>query len=624
MELTPAQRLAVSQPWGARTLITAGAGAGKTTTLIHRLEYLTGTEELKAAEILVLTFSRAATRELRERIDRDAESARRVRAQTFDSWALSVLRLENPQRDALAGTSYADRITMATNAIAADVLEASEFGVPAHVIIDEVQDLVGVRREMVETLLDQHRDNCGFTIVGDAAQSIYGFQVEDPSERAGEVNRFICWVRNSFGDELTEVTLSDNFRTRTPLSRIALPFGAALQNLPGDSGEAAKQAQAIHTELCATLAGTEYFGSLTDDFTLASLREFDGTSAILCRDNGQVLYLSQCLHAQGVEHRMQQSPTARPAPSWIADLLLSTSAAGLTHERFDSLGVVPGNFDSNRVWTALRRCAAGPRGSLDLEALHRALTNHALPDELTAAPAHRLLISTVHRAKGLEFDRVLIVEPQALSDRPDVDVPDEARLLYVAMTRARDDIYKFARPETWNLRKHKQTDRWYTKGAQNWARNGIELDDRDVCHEIPPGSGESVAAHEGTQQYLRINVHIGDAVELHRLHDLPATDTETPPYGIFHAGRSIGVASEQFRRSLWHVLKLNRTYNVQRWPCRITDVRIDTLETVAGPRNLTERLGLGDRGVWLAPRLSGLGRFDWTHATSLPEGHRHP
>jgi DNA helicase-2/ATP-dependent DNA helicase PcrA len=30
---------------------------------------------------------------------------------------------------------------------------------------------------------------------------------------------------------------------------------------------------------------------------------------------------------------------------------------------------------------------------------------------------------------------------------------------------------------------------------------------------------------------------------------------------------------------------------------------------------------MGDRGVWLSPRLCGLGRFVWANAKSVPKGH---
>lgn len=631
--LTPAQQSVVVQPWDARTLVTAGAGAGKTTTLTHRLEYLTGVEELEAAEILVLSFSRAAVRELRERVDRHTVSARRVRAQTFDGWALTLLLQADPQREDLNGTTFDERIEMATQTIEQGVVEASEHGVPAHVVIDEVQDLVGVRREMVEALLDRFADNCGFTVVGDAAQSIYGFQVSDPEERAGETNRFFDWVRASFGDELTEVVLDDNFRARTPEARIALSYGAPLQNLPTEAAKAAAEAEVIHNDLRHVLAGAPDFGTPSDPFVQQSLLHFDGTTALLCRDNGQVLLLSEQLHANGVPHRIQRSPRERSAPAWMAGLLLATGAATLTEDRFTeilSTLSMPVDADPSRVWRSLRRAAAAARNQLDLEALQRAIAEGRLPDELTAPPAHPLTLSTVHRAKGLEFDRVLIVEPEALSERRghDDDPPAEARLLYVAMTRARDDVYRLGRPNTWLLHKanriHLPIDRWYVGGRERYVRAGMEGSEFDVCHEAPAGVREPLADPIDTQHYLLESVQPGDEVELIRLHDLPLSPTQTPPYGIFHNGRPVGEASERFRADLWRLLKQYRTYKVEQWPYRITGLLVDTLETVAGLAAITERLGMGDRGIWLAPRLYGLGRFDWTHAKSVPEGHHNP
>ncbi|CAL9530436.1 UvrD-helicase domain-containing protein [Streptomyces sp. enrichment culture] len=630
--LTPAQKSVVTLPWDARTLVTAGAGTGKTTTLTHRLEYLTGVEELEAAEILVLSFSRAAVRELRQRLDRDAVSARRVRAHTFDGWALALLLEADPQRDDLAGVGFDERIRMATDAVERGVVEASEHGVPAHVIIDEVQDLVGVRREMVEAVLDRFADHCGFTVVGDAAQSIYGFQVSTPEERADETNRFFDWVRGSFGDELTEVVLRDNFRARTPEARMALGYGARLQSLPSDAAKAAAEAEAVFDELRHALADAPDFGTLDDPFVQDSLRGFDGTTAVLCRDNGQVLLLSEQLHKHGVPHRVQRSPRERSAPAWVARVLSDTTTATLVEDRFRevlaALGAQP-DTEPTLLWRSLRRVAPAARGRLDLDALRHAVAGRRLPDELTAPASHPLTLSTVHRSKGLEFDRVLVVEPRALFEQAsrDDDPPSEARLLYVAMTRARDDIYRLAAPATWMMRKadrlHLPVARWYVGGRERYVRAGMEATESDVCQEMPPGAGEAATDPVATQRYLADAVHEGAGVELRRLHDLPASPTQTPPYGIFHEDRLVGEASQSFRGDLWRLLKQHRNFTVEQWPCRITGLRVDAVETVAGHASLTARLGMGDHGVWLAPRLCGLGRFDWTHAKSVLEGHLH-
>ena len=316
--ITSAQQSVVDQPWDARTLVTAGAGAGKTHTLVRRLEALVEREELEAHEILVLSFSRAAVRELRERIESHADAARRVRAQTFDSWAATLLRRAYPDRD-WSGTTFDQRIEAATEAIDRGAVEAAELGAPAHVLIDEVQDLVGVRREMVEVLLDRFQGQSGFTVVGDGAQAVYGFQVTDPDQRAQETNYFFDWIRGSFVEDLVEIHLGDNFRARTEQARVALPYGPRLQRLAAEREPAEAQAEQIHRELRLLLDEAPHFGTLDDPFVQDSLRYFDGPTAILCRDNGQALSISQTLHEAGVDHQLQRSVRDRPAPAWIAE-----------------------------------------------------------------------------------------------------------------------------------------------------------------------------------------------------------------------------------------------------------------------------------------------------------------
>lgn len=613
--LTPAQRMIVEQPWDTRTLVTAGAGAGKTTTLTYRLEHLTAVEELAASEILVLSFSRGAVRELRDRVDQLATTARRVRAQTFDGWAMALLRQQNPNQTDYTGTSFDDRIVLAIEAIKMGVLESFEAGPPAHVVIDEVQDLVGVRRQMVETLLARLSKSCGFTVVGDAAQSIYGFQVSDPEERAAESNRFFDWIKAEYPDDLVELALRDNFRARTPEARLALSVGDRLQRLSADSKVADVEARAIHDELRALLKGVPDFGDLDDQFTQESLRLSGGTTAILCRDNGQVLQLSETLSNYDVPHSIQRSPRTRAAPTWVAELLLSTSGAELTEECFlEFMSKTPTEIDEpERTWRSLRRVAASRGNKLDLEQLRRAVAEGRLPDELTPAGPQPLILSTVHRAKGLEFDRVILVDSRATAfpDGRKTDLPAEARLLYVAMTRQRDDLYRLAIAKNWKMRKSKHPDRWYIGGGKRWVRCGIEVGAEDVSVELPPGVRDLVSDPIELQRYLGQAVKAGDEVTLLRLHELQVSANESPPYAIFHSGQPVGVVSERFRRDLWQLLKVNRSFVPQNWPREITGTRIDVLESVAGSTAVTERSGLGQRGVWIAPRLCGMGRFIW-------------
>src|ERR1044071_918539 len=67
-ELNPAQLAAATHP-GGPLLIIAGAGTGKTRTLIHRVAHLLSTG-VQPERILLLTFTRRAAQEMISRVER--------------------------------------------------------------------------------------------------------------------------------------------------------------------------------------------------------------------------------------------------------------------------------------------------------------------------------------------------------------------------------------------------------------------------------------------------------------------------------------------------------------------------------------------------------------------------
>ncbi|MEV5850328.1 UvrD-helicase domain-containing protein [Streptomyces sp. NPDC051985] len=614
-QLTDEQRAVVEQPWDARVLVTAGAGAGKTHTLVRRLDALCGHEDpeqaLEAAEILVLTFSRAAARELRERISQHGERAHRVRARTFDAWAYEVLLQAHPDGE-WGEVGFDERIAAATRAIEKGALEIGDAVPPAHVLIDEVQDLLGGRRELVETLLDRYQDSCGFTVVGDAAQSVYGFQIEDLGERADETGRFFDWLRCSYPDDLVELHLTRNFRAITAEARIALPLGPRLQQLsdPDEGGTLYDELRDLLLDPVNGMSG------LDDEFTLDGLRDLSDTCAVLTRDNQQALVVSDLLHAHGIGHRLRRPLEERPVPYWVAELLRRTEANALTEDRFRTLLAdipLPYEPDATALWTVLRRAARGAgRGILDLDRLRRVVTQGGFPDEAADPETAHVVVSTVHRAKGLEFDRVIVLTPPTLAElhkrhQDELDLPAEARALYVAMTRARQDLYHMAPPELPLFRKagSRQHGRRYLGSWRSYDRYGIVAETGDVSRDDPPGQETDAVA---TQVYLLEQVRPGQEVLLRRRHDLPMGETESPPYALVHEEREIGEASRRFREELFQVQKVNRTWDPW-WPDEIHGLRIDTLETVTGSTAAGANAGLGERGVWIVPRITGIGRY---------------
>lgn len=92
-DLNEEQRQALLQIDGA-VLVTAGAGSGKTRLLTHRIAYLISELNVSPYNILAITFTNKASKEMKDRVEKMIDGGDRVWISTFHSMCAKILRMD--------------------------------------------------------------------------------------------------------------------------------------------------------------------------------------------------------------------------------------------------------------------------------------------------------------------------------------------------------------------------------------------------------------------------------------------------------------------------------------------------------------------------------------------------
>jgi DNA helicase-2/ATP-dependent DNA helicase PcrA len=446
-----AQSRIITAPATDRILVPAGPGSGKTEVLARRIAGLMGTG-ISPAGILVLSFSRSAVRTLTRRLGTIAgaedglERLRHVSIRTFDSWAFRLLRLSGRTPADLLSRSHDENIRAL-----AKLLETPEscdirdlVGERKHMFVDEFQDLTGARarlaRDLLLMLAPPGVPGCGFTLLGDPAQAIYGFAGAGDDDASG----MDIWeeIRERYGDGVRVAPLAVNHRSTDEIAGLSNSLRSILESglTPGVKLQKVRK-------VIAGLPTPE--GELGPGW---AARPY-ATSAILARTNGDAIRVMQKLFGKGSgpapARIILKAGNAAPAtPPWVAALLsryvgnsLPKSSFARIHEHVTkelagsgaNLGV-PG---LQPAWLRLLHASGGPDHSLsvDMDQLRARLGwPDSFPDD-ELVPENGLLVTTIHQSKGMEFDEVHLLEPRP--DAKEADSPEEeASVGFVGVTRA--------------------------------------------------------------------------------------------------------------------------------------------------------------------------------------------
>ncbi len=462
------QRIVADKRVQTNTLVLAGPGSGKTRVLVHRIAYLIRVRREKPRGILALAYNRHAAVDIRRRLDQlVGDDARGVTVLTCHGLAMRLAgfsfarRAERPDDETYSGV-----LSRAVELLRGDGLPPEEAGELRDrllagfrwILVDEYQDIAREQYELISSLagrtLDADAGRLTLFAVGDDDQNIYAFN--------GASVEFIRRFEADY--KAKSVWLTENYRSTAHIVAAANLVIAQARNRLKE-GHPIRVNRARERDL----PGGEW-----------------GQLDPVSKGRVQILPAGRdpVSQARAVMTEMQRLAQIAPDWNWSRCVVIAREWKYLVPVRaFCETYGIPvqmGDEEIPRFWHLreirgfvewLRAQETGLVDGVALESLmnsypvgswydllRQAVDEHVLETGGRQTPVNHLiewlaewgrevrrrqrgvLLSSAHRAKGLEFDHVAVLDGgwRRVGEDEDADAP--RRLYYVAMTRARKTL----------------------------------------------------------------------------------------------------------------------------------------------------------------------------------------
>lgn len=465
------QRAVIEAPLESRALVVAGPGEGKTAVACARIAHLVSAG-VAPTRILLISFTRTAVAELRARIGEylgSPRTAAEVQLSTIDAHAWQVRQGFDAAPPTVFKTgSFDASITAVTQLIRArdpallDYLDRFE-----HILIDEAQDIVGGRAELIWELIKVLPQSCGITVFADPAQAIYGFAEDDGANTDPYAPALTERLKLEAKPAFRELQLGTLYRVSQPSMRTLFQGcrEVALAPRPGPQ-HLAKVHDTIESH------ASEYIGRLSHEELATWCKDAPNDALVLFRHRVDALCVSSYCAKLGIKHRLRISGAPTIVHPWIGAGLGRVTGARITRSQWEDLwkercasypGVTHGT-SVEAAWDLILRFARGSRDTLELEQLRAVASRPRPPAELCVldwgwdGPT----LGTIHASKGRESPRVALVvfdaaereeteeaEPAKRSKTTSLAARNkererqlgEGRVMYVGATRAKEALY---------------------------------------------------------------------------------------------------------------------------------------------------------------------------------------
>lgn len=476
--LNSEQRQAVEYINGPLMII-AGPGTGKTNTLVHRIAYFIQKQSINPGDVLALTFTKKAVEEIKQRLAKQF-NLYQVSVCTFHSLAKNIIEqsgetvniidplsrqqllkqlfphdfsdanlLISRYKSGLAVTQNVSSIVdkynqelQKLNLIDFDdllikALELPEFPHFSYILVDEFQDTNQIQYLLLKKILPPTNNIC---VIGDPYQSIYAFRGAD--------SRIFEMFKRDFPKH-KQITLKINYRNGPEIleaSQRLFPQSDRLFPSIKSSSEYQlvqtpdefSEADFIINFISQKIGGLNLSDSTESSDLTARFSDF----AVIYRTHQLSRVLQQKFLNSGIPFQLVGGDHPLLDPSIISlfshlkTLSLDSPPLLLIDQSISQLKIPSSLFLSEFRNSAIQFPTLGQF----IQYYDQLIENNFYDPYVD-----KVSLLSMHATKGLEFKYVFICGFEAsLIPHSKADPEEETRLLYVALTRARNGLYLIA------------------------------------------------------------------------------------------------------------------------------------------------------------------------------------
>ena len=413
--LSPAQLKIIKDNENKYITVLAGPGSGKTRVLVHKLASLILMEDVKHEQLLMLTFSRAAATEFQKRLhELVGRAAYFVEIKTFHAYCFDLLgkmgHVEKFNQVMKNTLESIERGEVETNRITKMVL-----------VIDEAQDMDAEVYELVKALI-KHNEEMRIIAVGDDDQNIFEFR--------GSSSRHLAAFMTDH--QAASYELLENYRSKGNLVDFSNHFARLIQDrLKKHEIEAHQKDDGF-----IRLVRYRYGNLLTPFVENLSVAELTGSTCVLTQTNDEALQVTGLLLHKGIPAKLIQTNEGFRLDElaelrFFRDMLSIDSTTSLIDEEEWEMAKrkLAKKFNRSEVAGICRNLLR------NFEAIHpkrkyisdfEVFMKESKLEDFYSGSQETIFVSTIHKAKGKEFDNVFL-----LLENAGIDTEEKKRQLYV-------------------------------------------------------------------------------------------------------------------------------------------------------------------------------------------------